>query len=96
MRFIFIIAICCSISVHVSARQKKYEFNTRCQQAYDAIMQLRLNTGKAMLEEENAATPITSFRTSWIITSIFSRSFLTKIPTYMPGSASCAEPGSIS
>lgn len=57
MRFIFIVAICCSISVNVSARQKKYEFNARCQQAYNAIMQLRLNTGKALLEEEKRSNP---------------------------------------
>ena len=57
MRFIFIIALCCGISLTVDARQKKYEFNSRCQQAYDAIMQLRLNTGKALLEEEKRANP---------------------------------------
>lgn len=57
MRFIFIIALFCSISVTVQARQKKYELNARCQQAYDAIMQLRLNTGKAILEEEKQSNP---------------------------------------
>lgn len=57
MRFIFLIAFFCSITVTVSARQKKFEFNARCQQAYDAIMQLRLNTGKALLEEEKRANP---------------------------------------
>ncbi|MGN6511366.1 MAG: tetratricopeptide repeat protein [Chitinophaga sp.] len=57
MRFIFIIIFFCSISVTVSARQKKFEFNTRCQQAYDAIMQLRLNSGLQLLEEEKRTNP---------------------------------------
>lgn len=57
MRFLFIFTLFFSISVNVSARQKVYDFNTRCQQAYDAVMQLRLNTGKALLEEEKHANP---------------------------------------
>lgn len=57
MRFLFIITLFFSVSVNVSARQKKYDFNARCQQAYDAVMQLRLNTGKALLEEEKRVNP---------------------------------------
>lgn len=57
MRFLFIFTLFFSISVNVSARQKVYDFNARCQQAYDAVMQLRLNTGKALLEEEKHANP---------------------------------------
>lgn len=57
MRFLFIFTLFFSISVNVSARQKSYDFNARCQQAYDAVMQLRLNAGKALLEEEKRANP---------------------------------------
>ncbi len=34
-----------------------YDFTPRCQQAYDAIMQLRISTGLQILQEEKAANP---------------------------------------
>ncbi len=57
MRFFFIITLCFGLSFQAGARQKNYDFNARCQQAYDAIMQLRLNAGKALLEEEKRTNP---------------------------------------
>ncbi|WP_298707557.1 lipopolysaccharide assembly protein LapB [Chitinophaga sp.] len=57
MRFIFLLALICSISLAVSARQPGYDFNDRCQQAYHAIMQLRLQTGLNLLEAEKRENP---------------------------------------
>ncbi|MGX5820407.1 tetratricopeptide repeat protein [Chitinophaga lutea] len=57
MRFIFIIAFIVTIPFSADARQRKFEMNARCQQAYDAIMQLRLKTGLALLEEEKRSNP---------------------------------------
>jgi predicted negative regulator of RcsB-dependent stress response len=54
---IFLSILLLSISFTVSARQKVYDFNTRCQQAYEAIMQLRINDGKALLEAEKKEHP---------------------------------------
>jgi len=46
------------ITVNVaSGRQKVYDFNPRCKQAYEAIMQLRLAAGTALLEQEKKANP---------------------------------------
>jgi hypothetical protein len=42
--------------LYVSA-QKKFDFNARCQQAYQAIMELRLNEGTRLLQEERKASP---------------------------------------
>src|SRR5688572_30398044 len=42
--------------LHVSA-QKKFDFSPRCQQAYKAIMELRLNEGTRLLMEERKASP---------------------------------------
>lgn len=57
MRFLFITAFFLSISFSISAQQKKYDFNARCQQAYDAVMQLRLDTGRELLDEEKRTNP---------------------------------------
>jgi hypothetical protein len=54
---IFLAILLFSISFSVNARQKAYDFNTRCQQAYDAIMQLRIDDGKALLEAEKREHP---------------------------------------
>lgn len=57
MRIIFSLLLLLSVGFNVSARQKVFDFNTRCEQAYDAIMQLRLNTGRALLEAEKKEHP---------------------------------------
>ena len=56
MRF-FLSVLLLSITFTVTARQKVYDFNSRCQQAYEAIMQLRLEEGKALLEAEKKEHP---------------------------------------
>lgn len=57
MRKSFLLGLFLSITFSVTARQKVYDFNIRCQQAYDAIMQLRLDAGAALLAEEKKAHP---------------------------------------
>ena len=57
MRKSFLLVLFLSITFSVTARQKVYDFNIRCQQAYDAIMQLRLDAGAALLAEEKKAHP---------------------------------------
>ncbi len=57
MRIVVSFILVLSLALNVSARQKVYDFNTRCEQAYDAIMQLRLDAGKALLEEEKKEHP---------------------------------------
>ena len=57
MRTTILLAFILSISFSLTARQKVFDFNIRCQQAYDAIMQLRLDAGTALLEEEKKAQP---------------------------------------
>lgn len=57
MRIIFSLLLLLSVGLNVSARQKVFDFNTRCEQAYDAIMQLRLTTGRALLEAEKKEHP---------------------------------------
>lgn len=57
MRILFLLGLLLNITISVSGRQKVYDFNTRCQQAYDAIMQLRLDAGAALLAEEKKANP---------------------------------------
>jgi hypothetical protein len=54
---IFLALILLSICFPASARQKAYDFNTRCQQAYEAIMQLRIDDGKALIEAEKREHP---------------------------------------
>lgn len=54
---IFLTLTLLSIFFSASARQKAYDFNTRCQQAYEAIMQLRIDDGKALLEAEKREHP---------------------------------------
>ncbi|RFS24626.1 tetratricopeptide repeat protein [Chitinophaga silvatica] len=56
MRIIFSLLLLLNV-LNVSARQKVYDFNPRCEQAYDAIMQLRLNAGRALLEAEKREHP---------------------------------------
>lgn len=57
MRKSFLLGLFLSITFSVTARQKVYDFNIRCQQAYDAIMQLRLDAGAALLAEEKKVHP---------------------------------------
>lgn len=57
MRILLSVALFLSIALTVSAREKVYDFNPRCQQAYEAIMQLKLNNGKALLEAEKRENP---------------------------------------
>ncbi|PWV47532.1 lipopolysaccharide assembly protein LapB [Chitinophaga sp. S165] len=57
MRISFLLGLFLSITISLTGRQKVYDFNIRCQQAYDAIMQLRLDAGAALLEEEKKAHP---------------------------------------
>ncbi|RBL92569.1 tetratricopeptide repeat protein [Chitinophaga flava] len=57
MRIIFSLILLLSTGLTVSARQKVYDFNSRCEQAYEAIMQLRLNAGRTLLEEEKKENP---------------------------------------
>ncbi|HVI46631.1 MAG TPA: hypothetical protein VM802_17265 [Chitinophaga sp.] len=57
MRIIFSFVLLLGIGLTVNARQKVYDFNSRCEQAYEAIMQLRLNAGKALLEAEKKENP---------------------------------------
>lgn len=57
MRFLLAFFLLFHISFSVSARQKVYDFNPRCQQAYDAIMQLRLNAGLRLLQDEKKENP---------------------------------------
>ncbi len=54
---LFLSLLLLSISFTVTARQKGYDFNARCQQAYEAIMQLRIDDGKALLEAEKREHP---------------------------------------
>ncbi|MFT7589793.1 MAG: hypothetical protein ACI959_002013, partial [Limisphaerales bacterium] len=51
---LFLIGLCYSC---VLSAQPGYDFNERCQQAYDLIFSLRLEEGKALLEEEKASNP---------------------------------------
>ncbi|WP_143305026.1 tetratricopeptide repeat protein [Chitinophaga vietnamensis] len=57
MRIVFSFVLLLSVGLTVSAQQKVYDFNSRCEQAYEAIMQLRLNTGKSLLEAEKKEHP---------------------------------------
>ncbi|RAI99891.1 tetratricopeptide repeat protein [Chitinophaga skermanii] len=58
MRFVlFLLLVCVFPASALFAQQKTYDFNPRCQEAYDAIMQLRLGTGKALLEAEKRENP---------------------------------------
>lgn len=54
---IFLALLLFSISLSVNAGEKVYDFNTRCKQAYNAIMQLRIDEGKALLEAEKQEHP---------------------------------------
>lgn len=57
MRIIFSLILLLGLGFTVEARQKTYDFNSRCEQAYEAIMELRLNAGKALLEAEKKENP---------------------------------------
>ena len=57
MRIIFSLILLLGLGFTVDARQKTYDFNSRCEQAYEAIMELRLNAGKALLEAEKKENP---------------------------------------
>ncbi|MBV7533422.1 lipopolysaccharide assembly protein LapB [Chitinophaga sp. sic0106] len=57
MRIVVSIILVLSVALNVSAGPKVYDFNARCEQAYDAIMQLRINAGKALLEAEKKEHP---------------------------------------
>ncbi|UYQ93585.1 hypothetical protein MKQ68_00525 [Chitinophaga horti] len=57
MRVLLATILLLNLSLSLSARQKVFDFNPRCQQAYDAIMQLRLNVGLQLLNEEKKDNP---------------------------------------
>ena len=57
MRTIFFLGLFLTFLTPVLARQKVYDFNPRCQQAYDAIMQLRVDAGTALLDAEKKEHP---------------------------------------
>lgn len=57
MRILFLLGILLGVNVGVIARQKVYDFNPKCRQAYEAIMALRLDQGVALLEEEKKQHP---------------------------------------
>jgi tetratricopeptide (TPR) repeat protein len=57
MRTLFLLGLFLLFTFSVTGRQKVYDFNPRCQQAYEAIMQLRIATGIAILEQEKKAHP---------------------------------------
>ncbi|WP_083726259.1 lipopolysaccharide assembly protein LapB [[Flexibacter] sp. ATCC 35208] len=57
MRTVFLLGLFLSLFFPAVARQKVYDFNPRCQQAYDAIMQLKVTTGTALLEAEKKEHP---------------------------------------
>lgn len=57
IRTLFLLGLFFSFTFSVTGRQKVYDFNPRCQQAYTAIMQLRLAAGTALLEQEKKANP---------------------------------------
>jgi hypothetical protein len=57
IRTLFLLGLFFTFSFSVTGRQKVYDFNPRCQQAYTAIMQLRLAAGSALLEQEKKANP---------------------------------------
>ncbi|ATL47355.1 hypothetical protein COR50_09335 [Chitinophaga caeni] len=54
--FLIIIGLLCA-PLFLNAQQKKFEFNERCQEAYHAIMQLRLETGRQILAQEKQENP---------------------------------------
>lgn len=56
MRFLFL-AFLLSVAMTVSGQQKVYDFNPRCKQAFDAIMALRIEDGKALLQTEKQEHP---------------------------------------
>lgn len=51
---LFVVVLCCCERV---SAEKKFDFNTRCQSAYEAILQLRLAEGARLLMEERRADP---------------------------------------
>jgi hypothetical protein len=57
MRTVLLMGLFLSLTLPAIARQKVYDFNPRCQQAYDAIMQLRVDAGTALLEAEKSEHP---------------------------------------
>jgi tetratricopeptide (TPR) repeat protein len=57
MRTLFLLGLLFTFNFSVTGRQKVYDFNPRCQQAYEAIMQLRIAAGTALLEQEKKAHP---------------------------------------
>lgn len=57
IRILFLLGLFFTGTFSVAGRQKVYDFNPRCQQAYAAIMQLRLAAGTALLEQEKKANP---------------------------------------
>ncbi|MVT39352.1 hypothetical protein GO495_02035 [Chitinophaga oryziterrae] len=57
MRILFLLGLFLTFSFSVTGRQKVYDFNPRCQQAYAAIMQLRIAAGTALLDQEKKEHP---------------------------------------
>ncbi|PUZ27395.1 Tetratricopeptide repeat-containing protein [Chitinophaga costaii] len=56
MRVIFTGFFCC-LALLAHAGQKVFDFNARCQQAYNAVMQLRMNDARALLDAEKREHP---------------------------------------
>jgi tetratricopeptide (TPR) repeat protein len=57
MRILLVITFCLGAFVNSFAQSFTYDFNDRCEEAYQAIMQLRLQKGMALLEAEKKAHP---------------------------------------
>lgn len=57
MRTVFLLGLFLAFMFPAVGRQKVYDFNPRCQQAYDAIMQLKVTAGTALLEAEKKELP---------------------------------------
>ena len=54
---ILLIFLSCILSPGIANGQKHYDFNNNCQQAYREIVQLRLNAGQRILDDEKRKDP---------------------------------------
>ena len=55
-QFVVVLLIFTLFSIQSSA-QYYYDFNDRCEAAYNAMISLRLNEGKAIIDQELRANP---------------------------------------
>lgn len=74
--FIFLLFLCIA-SNHASAQV--FDFNTKCQQAYKEIIQLKLKNGQSLLDEEKKIIRLILSHISLKIILISLCFFLTKI-----------------